>query len=101
VKPTVQTKQQGILAYRYFQDIVEAEIERAKSNGTYTKGVQFISEGTTLAKQQTIWRHPQGEHKGVVRAPHCLRLRVQLATSICCKSAGAHVCVCVCLCTLC
>jgi hypothetical protein len=47
-----------LCACRYFSDLVDAQIELAKSKGTYNKGVQFINEGVDLVKEQIIWQHP-------------------------------------------
>ena len=51
---------------RYFQQLVDSEIELAKSTGQLNKGVQFLQEGATLGRTKTIWQSPQA-NGGAVR----------------------------------
>lgn len=46
---------------RYYQLLVDMEIELAKSRGTYDKGVMFLDKGVSEVQTETVWKHPQPE----------------------------------------
>lgn len=46
---------------RYYQLLVDMEIELAKSRGTYDKGVMFLDKGVSEVQTKTVWKHPQPE----------------------------------------
>lgn len=43
---------------RYFQQLVDGQIETARAKGELSRGVQFLKDRATLSRTQPVWRQP-------------------------------------------